>query len=196
MGRKISAKRLWIIIVLSIFCAMPCASAFARGNEQDRSRGHEEAKSPPRHNRDIDFRGSRYHYDHGRFYRSTWFFGLVIVRPPIGIIVDVVPDDSRVIVRGGVRYYCYDNVYYEERPAGYVVVPTPPANSITASLPQPVTSISTAGTAETVEINVPNINGSYTPVKLTKSNNGYIGPQGEFYAGHPTVEQLKALYGN
>ena len=195
MDRKISAKSLWIIIGLSIFCAIPCADAFAwGGGGQDRSRSHEEARIPSGR-RNIDFGRSRYHYDHGRFYRSTWFFGLAIVRPPIGIIVDVVPTDSRVIVRGGVRYYCYDNVYYEECPTGYIVVPTPPANSITASLPQPVTS-STAVTGETVEINVPNSNGSYTTVKLTKSNNGYMGPQGEFYAGHPTVEQLKALYGS
>ena len=193
MDRKIAAKSLWIIIVLSIFCAIPCADAFAWDGGQGRSRGHEEPKTSPRH-RAIDFGGSRYHYDHGRFYRSTWFFGLVIARPPIGIIVDVVPDDSRVIVRGGIRYYCYENVYYEECPTGYVVVPTPPENYVTASLSQPATSA--AGTAETVQINVPNSNGSYTTVKLTKSNNGYIGPQGEFYAGHPTVEQLKALYGS
>lgn len=29
------------------------------------------------------------------------------------------------------------------------------------------------------------------PVALTKSNDGYVGPQGEFYQGHPTVEELK-----
>ena len=193
MDRKILAKSLWMVVVLGIFCAIPCTDAFAWSGGRDRSRGHEEVKASPRH-RDFDFGGSRYHYNHGRFYRSTWFFGLVIARPPIGIIVDVVPDDSRIIVRGGVRYYCYDNVYYEECPTGYIVVPTPPVNSVIASLPQPVTS--TAATGEAVEVNVPNSNGSYTTVKLTKSNNGYIGPQGEFYAGHPTVEQLKALYGS
>jgi len=193
MDRKILAKRLWIIIVLSIFCAIPCTDAFAWDGGQGRSHGREEVKLSPRH-RVVYFGGLRYHYYHGRFYRSTLFFGLVIVRPPIGIIVDVIPNDSRIIVRRGIRYYCYDNVYYEECPTGYIVVPTPPVNYVTASLPQPVTS--TAVTGETIEINVPNSNGSYTTVKLTKSNNGYIGPQGEFYAGHPTVEQLKALYGS
>jgi hypothetical protein len=45
-------------------------------------------------------------------------------------------------------------------------------------------------------VNVPNSKNGFTPVKLVKQGNGYIGPQGEFYPGHPTVDQLKALYGN
>ncbi len=49
--------------------------------------------------------------------------------------------------------------------------------------------------SETITINVPNTNGSYTPVTLVRRNNGYIGPQGEYYPGNPTVEQLKLLYG-
>lgn len=47
---------------------------------------------------------------------------------------------------------------------------------------------------ETVIINVPNSNGSYTPVKLTKHGQGYTGPQGEYYESYPSVEQLKVLY--
>ena len=47
----------------------------------------------------------------------------------------------------------------------------------------------------TVVINVPNHNGSYTPIALRKSGSGYIGPQGEYYHGNPTVTQLRALYG-
>ncbi len=46
-----------------------------------------------------------------------------------------------------------------------------------------------------VTINVPNSNGSYTPVTLVKQGDGYVGPQGEYYPNHPTVEQLKVLYG-
>jgi hypothetical protein len=49
---------------------------------------------------------------------------------------------------------------------------------------------------DTATITIPNSKGGFTPVRLVKHNNGYLGPQGEFYAGHPTVDQLKALYGN
>jgi hypothetical protein len=49
---------------------------------------------------------------------------------------------------------------------------------------------------DTATINIPNSKGGFTAVRLVKHKDGYIGPQGEFYAGHPTVDQLKALYGN
>ena len=49
--------------------------------------------------------------------------------------------------------------------------------------------------AETVVINIPNVNGSYTPVRLVKTDSGYIGPQGELYLNRPTVDQLRVLYG-
>ena len=45
-----------------------------------------------------------------------------------------------------------------------------------------------------LEINIPNGDGSYTSVTLTKTDKGFLGPQGEFYADHPTEEQLKARY--
>jgi len=48
---------------------------------------------------------------------------------------------------------------------------------------------------ETVVVQVPNENGSQTPVELTKEHGGYVGPQGEHYAGLPTVEQLRPYYG-
>ena len=32
-------------------------------------------------------------------------------------------------------------------------------------------------------------------VTLKRSGNGFVGPQGEYYADNPTVEQLKVLYG-
>ena len=45
-----------------------------------------------------------------------------------------------------------------------------------------------------MEINIPNGDGSYTSVTLTKTDKGFLGPQGEFYADHPTVDQLKERY--
>jgi hypothetical protein len=42
---------------------------------------------------------------------------------------------------------------------------------------------------------ITNDNGSKTPVSLTPSNGGFVGPSGEFYASLPTEGQLKAAYG-
>ena len=72
--------------------------------------------------------------------------------------------------------WAYRTVYVTRRPACYV------------------RSVS-LGYQETVVINVPNDNGSYTPVTLRQEDGTYIGPRGERYLSMPTVEQLKAVYG-
>ena len=42
---------------------------------------------------------------------------------------------------------------------------------------------------------ITNDNGSQTPVTLTPSGDGFVGPSNEYYPNMPTEEQLKALYG-
>ena len=49
--------------------------------------------------------------------------------------------------------------------------------------------------ADTVVINIPNANGSYTPVVLRRVGGIYVGPRGEQYLNLPTVDQLKPVYG-
>jgi hypothetical protein len=61
---------------------------------------------------------------------------------------------------------------------------------------QPIAAQSKSASHDTTTINIPNSKGGFTPVRLVKHKNGYIGPQGEFYTGHPTVAALKALYGD
>ena len=46
-----------------------------------------------------------------------------------------------------------------------------------------------------VVINVPNARGGYTAITLVRRNNGYVGPQGEYYEWCPSVAQLQVLYG-
>jgi uncharacterized protein YcfJ len=49
--------------------------------------------------------------------------------------------------------------------------------------------------ANIVTVNVTNSNGSFTPVKLTKSCDNYTGPRGEVYDHLPTEAELKPVYG-
>ncbi|MFA6599913.1 MAG: DUF6515 family protein [Candidatus Omnitrophota bacterium] len=44
------------------------------------------------------------------------------------------------------------------------------------------------------EIYIPNGNGSFTQVTLRKTEKGFLGPQGEFYEDHPTIDQLRERY--
>jgi hypothetical protein len=181
MIKKTFAKKAWIVTGLCFAFALSYSNAFAWGG----GRSHE--GSMERHEKS--------HYKDGRFDMSDWFgFRIAIATPHIGSIVMSLPLGYRTIMAGDARYYYYDNVYYKPRSSGYIIAPEPKATSGVVYIPytngQPKRL-----TGDTVTINVPNANGSYTPVTLVKNNNGYIGPQGEYYPGHPTVDQLKALYG-
>jgi len=49
--------------------------------------------------------------------------------------------------------------------------------------------------ATTRVINVPNPNGSFTPVPMHLVQNGWQGPKGEIYPTLPTADQLQSMYG-
>jgi hypothetical protein len=180
MHKKDFAKRLGIVVGLSLIMVLPSTNAFARDRDGGRDRGR---------SREVVFVGhQRYSYHDGRFYKPSWFwFDIAIVRPPLGAVVSFLPFGHRSVVIGGLTYYQYDNIYYQACPAGYVVVPEPAVSQ------NVIVAQNLSG--EKVSINIPNSNGSYTTIILLKRGGGYLGPQGEYYPGNPTVEQLKSLYG-
>ena len=45
-----------------------------------------------------------------------------------------------------------------------------------------------------LEIHISDGNGSYTSVTLTKTEKGFLGPQGELYTDYPTADQLRNRY--
>lgn len=178
MAKITCGNRLLIAVVLVFAAIAQTGSAFAWGEppREDHHRGREVVYSGHR----------KYYYDSGRFYRWS-LFGLINIVPPAGVFVSFLPAGSRTIVVGGTPYFCYNDVYYAPYHGGYIVVPRPVAPYQAAPVP--------LAPRETVVINVPNRDGSFTPITLVKRDNGYFGPQGEYYAGNPTVEQLRALYG-
>ncbi|MCX5707432.1 MAG: DUF6515 family protein [Candidatus Omnitrophica bacterium] len=202
MKRTIRVNKSLPVTIFSIVVIMSCANAFAadRGWDNNRGKGYDRGReSGP----DKKFSGSRqhevvvvgherYNYHDGRFYRPSWFgFEFLLSTPPFGAIVMSLPIGHHTVVIGGAQYYSYNNVYYKPCPSGYAVVPQPAV----AVAPAPVFLAPQQVPNETVTINVPNSNGSYTAITLVKRDNGYIGPQGEYYPDHPTLEQLRALYG-
>ncbi len=102
----------------------------------------------------------------------------------LGSIVASRPDGFKTVYINGNEYYLHNGTYYQRCPSGYVVVNPPQEPKTEAPLANPP-----------VVINVPNANGSYTPVRLTPSGTGYLGPKGEFYQNLPTVSQLAPVYG-
>lgn len=167
-----------IILVLAVFCS----DAFAWGG------------------------GGRHYYRGGRWYRHGWFgFDVAVSALAVGALLDSLPPRYDTVVYGGVPYYYYDNTYYRPYPyGGYVVVQPPPTVVAQPVVAQPVVYAPESAPVVvqpqsqnmgTFTINVPNARGGWTSVTLRRQGNGFVGPQGEYYAENPTVEQLKVLYG-
>ncbi len=179
MYRKIFSRSLFFTVMLGLVIAAQPVDVFAWG----RSKHHSGTQV-------VVVKGQNYKYYGGRFYRSGLFgLEIALLAPPIGAVVSLLPQGYKRITVGRNAYYYYDNIYYTACPQGYVVVPAPvvSANTIGSSY------VNLSG--ETVTINVPASNGGYVPVTLIRYNNGYIGPQGEYYSGDPTIRQLAVLYG-
>ena len=145
--------------------------------------------------------GGRHYYRGGRWYRHGWLgFDIAVSALAVGALIDSLPPRCTTVVVGSVPYYYYDNSYYRPYPyGGYVVVPPPIAAPVVVAEQAPVYAAPVAQPQTqipgTLTINIPNSRGTYTAVTLKRSGNGFVGPQGEYYADNPTVEQLKVLYG-
>jgi hypothetical protein len=160
--------------------------------------------------------GVTYYYSEGVFYqrRANTY---IVVPAPVGAVVTTVPTAAQVIVVDGVPYYTVNNVTYMYTSYGYQVVPQPtivqtvvqPSVVVvpnTAAVTQPASAAavktvettasaaSTANTEDSFSVNIPNSKGTYTPVTLKRSGNGFVGPQGEYYPQFPSIEQLKVMY--
>jgi hypothetical protein len=149
------------------------------------------------------------YYVYGRHGRRYFVAGRWM-RPRIGAFVEYLPEGYTTVIVGGAPYYYFDGTYFRPNGPGYVVVTVPESNASPMDQPPPPSAAPQAAeqapspsggeakalSSDTVTVNVPNSKGGFTPVQLIKHGSGYIGPQGEFYPAHPTVDQLKALYGN
>jgi len=151
--------------------------------------------------------GLDYLYYEGLFYRYTPA-GYLMVEPPVGAVIPALPPGYTSVMIQRTPYYYYNGIYYAATPAGYTVTEPPP--SVPAPMPTIPAAVSPApspATAQAVspavgapstdsfDIYVPNGDGTFTLVTLKKTEKGFIGPQGELYPEHPTVEKLKVLYG-
>ena len=203
MDLKISMKKAGLLILLCMMIALSASNASAWWGGGGRHGGY-------------------YHgfYGHGGyhgwgFYRPYWGLGFSGYIPSVGAVVAYMPEGYSTFFINGIRYYYCDGYYFRSCPSGYVIVPEPVATTAVAAEPaaksqdatpqaQELSATTTQSekapaskttSADVVTINIPNSNGGYTAVKLVKFKDGYKGPQGEYYAGHPTIDELKVLYG-
>ena len=136
----------------------------------------------------INLNDDVYYYSDGQYYqRANEEFDSV--PPPVGAVVGALPAEYVSVTIGGVEYATYNGVYYMNTAGGYEVA-DPPAgfegvliaaatdnpNAIVVSLPDPSTS------------------GQFVDIPLTRSGDGFVGPQGEYYPEFPPIEQLREMY--
>jgi hypothetical protein len=85
----------------------------------------------------VGFGGGNYFF-HGGVWFRPYAGRYVVVEPPVGIFLPVLPPDYATVWVGGVPYYYADGVYYNVAPGrGYVVVAPPPGVDTTQTLPPP-----------------------------------------------------------
>ena len=137
----------------------------------------------------------RHYYRGGHWYRHSWLgFDIAVSALAIGALIESLPPRYDTVVVGGAPYYYYDGTYCRPYPSGgYIVVPAPVVTQPVVAAPEAAQYQVQAPEATT--INIPNSRGGYTAVTLRRSGRGFVGPQGEYYAEFPTVEQLKVMYG-
>jgi hypothetical protein len=197
MGRKTRKNSRNKLTILGLVVCVAFTGAFA--------------ERPNYHSGSAKVSGGTYHYRGGyggwggRYNRSHWW-GYHNRYSGLGAFYWGLPFGCTSVVIGGVPYYYYDGTYLEPYGAGYLVVadPTPPVAAVAAAPVAAPTGVvsgvapkdSAASAGNEVTVNIPDLKGAFTAVKLTRHGKGYLGPQGEFYTGHPTVAQLKALYGD
>ncbi len=205
MNKKIFFNKLFVVLLCGLIITAQSADALARPRMNAPRRSHEYNRRPGH----VETR-HRYDDNDAAIVCGALVLGLVGVLAASSLAADsacstgpvvstvrtvrVLPRGHRAMVVRGTTYYYCDNVYYTACPSGYMLVSPPPAVPAALVLSPEVTQLQNVP-GQAVTIHVPNSNGSYTPVRLIKQNDGYIGPQGEYYAGNPTVEQLTALYG-
>ena len=82
------------------------------------------------------YRGRDRYYFNGGIWYAPRGPGFVVVRPPLGLVISVLPPFYSTLWFGGVPYYYADNVYYSWQPDenGYAVV-DPPDNADAPSPP-------------------------------------------------------------
>lgn len=137
---------------------------------------------------DISYGGVTYYYKDGQFYVPT-NGDIVEVQPPLGAVVPKLPDDPVIIESNG-TYYVYNGIYYRKTWGGYEVI-VPPFNPREYQN-APMSSRVSAD----IYVRLPDDDGNYTEVKLSRTTRGFKGPQGEYYSEFPPMEELQEMYGD
>jgi len=97
--------------------------------------------------------------------------------PVVPTFIDSLPDQAVFVYIDGTKYAYFQGVFYKQIFSGYEAID--PATIVLGG---------------SFNIAIPNTNGAYTLIQMNAVNNGFVGPQGEFYPQFPAIQQLQAMY--
>jgi hypothetical protein len=160
----------------------------------------------PGHTRVVVVHGVVYYVANDVYYRTTPD-GYVVVEPPVEAAPPVVaakpavPADTHTLYVPKKAGDGYVTVTLKKVEGGYVgpqgeFYPTMPPIAFLTEM-YGLDNMARLERPDTFIIYVPNTDGKgFTRVILTRRDQGFVGPQGEFYPLMPTVAHLAAMYGN
>ncbi|WAC12479.1 DUF6515 family protein [Dyadobacter pollutisoli] len=97
-------------------------------------------RRPPRESKIIVHAGVRYHY-HGGVYYKPYGRQYVVVRPPVGLRVTILPAGYTRVTLGGLPYFYVGGVYYVQRAPGAYEVAEPPIELVTNNNPSQLSAL-------------------------------------------------------
>jgi hypothetical protein len=159
----------------------------------------------PRHYRVVVIRGAVYYVADDIYYRPGPG-GYVVVEKPVEpappVVATPVPEASTITIYAPNKDADgFTPVVLKKIDGGYLgpqgeFYPTMPRVSLLTEMYGIPEILRGAASDRTYFIHVPNKDGqTYTRVELTRRNNGFVGPQGEFYPIMPSVAHLAEMYG-
>src|SRR3954470_3127936 len=96
----------------------------------------------------LTYRGGGRYFFHGGVWYAPGPTGYIVTRPPVGIIVPVLPPAYSTVYISGAPYYYANDIYYAPAPGGYAVA-QPPADAPVAQTPPPAAAPAPQGPTAT-----------------------------------------------
>ncbi|MFA5160294.1 MAG: DUF6515 family protein [Candidatus Omnitrophota bacterium] len=141
------------------------------------------------------------------YYNSTYYIkqptGYTVVTPPPSVVSSNAPaveaPEKTVVVTVPNPNGSYIPVTLQKYTDGYVgpngeFYPDYPTIDQLKAMYAKSSAVAERPEPAELTFEIPNKNGSITKVKITRTKEGYVGPEGEYYTKKPTIEQLKIMY--
>lgn len=141
------------------------------------------------------------------YYNSAYYvkqpIGYTVVTPPPSVVSSNAPaveaPEKTIVVTVPNPNGSYIPVTLQKYSDGYVgpngeFYPDYPTIDQLKAMYSKTSSAAERPLPDELAFDIPNKNGSITKVKVTRTKDGYVGPEGEYYKQKPTIEQLAVMY--